>query len=78
MKAVFTTAQLEARTKAIELLAEHFEHYVILVESDVESPSEPISQTAWLGTYQGASAALGLMEKYKHDLLFEKSEDYFI
>lgn len=64
-----STAQTEARAKAIELLGEHFIAYVLITESEIES-QEPGGQTIWHGAYDGgSSAALGLMEKYRKRIL---------
>lgn len=62
-------AQREARAKAIELLTEHFDSFVLLVESDTNDEQER-QCTFFLGAFEGGcSAAVGLMERYKMLLL---------
>jgi hypothetical protein len=65
-----TDAQTDARKKAIELLQEHFEHYVVIVETQLDAPgSEHDQSTYWCGAHQGHSASLGLLKKYEHQML---------
>ena len=70
-----TPAQNEARKRAIELLSEHFDSWVLLVETELDEPvPEEGLRTFWCGAYQGNSAAIGLMEKYKHQMLHDKDD----
>ena len=53
-----TDAQLDAITKAKEILSEHFEGYVIVVQAD-EGDKEESNQTFWDGGY---ALAWGLIQ----------------
>ena len=62
-------AQKQARAKAIELVTEHFDSFVLLVESDTDDEEQRL-RTFFLGAFEGGtSAAIGLMERYKMLLL---------
>jgi len=69
-------AQRAARAKAIELMTEHFDSFVLLIESDTDDESDR-QCTFFLGAFEGGcSSAIGLMERYKALLLpFRESEE---
>ena len=71
-----TEAQLAARKKAIDLLSEHFNHYVVIVETEIDDPNNPNDlSTFWCGAFQGHSASVGLLEKYKNQLLSPREDE---
>lgn len=60
-------AQREARAKVIQILSEHFDGYVLIVQADCNTDA-PLD--FWLGAFDGGkSRCLGLMEQYKATLL---------
>jgi hypothetical protein len=68
-------AQKTARAKAIELITEHFDSFVFLVESDCDDEDRRQS-TFFVGAFEGGcSTAIGLMEIYKMMLLPVREAD---
>lgn len=66
---MLSPAQLEAFEQVKKLLGEHFDNYVIIVESEINDPDTQEIATFWRGSYQGHSCAVGLCEKYKAELI---------
>lgn len=66
-----TDAQFEARRKAIALLGEHFDSFVLVTQTDAgNDPENDEPLTITHGAYEGSRAtALGLLLSYQHDLL---------
>ena len=69
-KNYLTEAQNEARENIIHILSEHFTHYVLIVETELDMPNDANDlSTFWCGAHQGHSAAVGLMTKYQSRIL---------
>lgn len=61
--------QEQVRNQIKELLSEHFENYVLVVETEIIDPETKEQATFWVGCYQGHSCAVGLLEKQKFEML---------
>ena len=57
--------QIEAFKKAGEIMAEHFHTFIVIAQVRVDDGGEVVRES-----YSGsASAAIGLLEQYKHRLV---------
>ena len=68
---MLTEKQNEIRDKVKEMLSEHFDSYVLIVETEINNPKDGELATFWAGCHQWHSASVGLMEKYKAEMLKE-------
>lgn len=67
---MITSAQEDALKIAKKVLSEHFEGYVLVLETGVYDPQTKEEAFLWCGNYRGSnSLAIGLLEKYKHELI---------
>lgn len=66
---MITPKQEEVYQNIRNLLSEHFDNYCLIVECEINDPESGQIATFWKGSYQGHSAAVGLMEKQKSEML---------
>ena len=66
---MLTPKQSEVFDQIKGLLGEHFDAYVLIVETEVEHPDDGEMATFWRGAHQWHSASVGLLEKYKAEML---------
>ncbi len=68
-----TPSQMEAWTKALDLLSEHFDKAMVAVETaNEEDPSLTLFKHWYYGGY---TTAIGMTERVKHAILNDNDDD---
>lgn len=62
-----TNAQQEAWTKSTELLKEHFDTFVLIIDTEAPENLDRLFDAMWHGG--GSTVGIGLCERAKHRML---------
>lgn len=67
---MITEVQKQIHAQVKQLLAEHFDTFVLVLETEIEQQIEGREASLWAGSYGGTnSGAVGLMVKYQQELV---------
>lgn len=75
---MITNVQKEVHSQVKRMLAEHFDNYVLVLETHVIN-TDGEEACLWAGSFNGSnSTAVGLMEKYRQELVQQSISRPFV